>query len=65
MELSEVEVARVIEPEKVTFNYTSAVLMKEAIVFAITKGESPDGAESRVFKYVEKKPYDVLLTLQP
>ena len=65
MELSEVEVARVIEPEKVIFSYTSAVLMKEAIVFAMIRGESPNGAESRVFKYVEKKPHDVLLTLPP
>lgn len=65
LELLEVEVARVIEPERVIFGYASALLMKEAIVFAMIKGESPNGAESRVFKYVDKKPHDVLLTLQP
>ncbi len=65
VELSEVEVARVIEPEKVIFSYASAVLMKEAIVFAMIKEERPNGVESRVFRYVHKKPHDVLLTLPP
>jgi len=63
LQLSEVEVARVIEPEKVVYSYPSVILMKEPIVFALLTGERNDGAEGRISKYVEKKPYDVFLTL--
>jgi len=65
VELSGVEVARVIEPDKVIFSCASIVLMKEAIVFAMIKEKRPNGVETRVFKYVDKKPYDVLLTVPP
>ena len=64
LELAEVEVARVAEPEKVIFTYPSAVLMKEAIVFAMVE-EKGDRGESRIFRYVEKRPYEVILTLPP
>lgn len=63
LELSEVEVARVIEPEKVVYTHPSAVLMKEAIALAIVPGERSDGAEDRIFKFIEKRPYEVVLTV--
>jgi len=65
LELSEVEVARVIEPEKVVYSYPSVILMKGALVFALLTGARDNGTESRISKFVEKKPYDVLLTLPP
>jgi len=65
VELSKAEVARVIEPEKVVYSYPSVILMKEAIVFALITGARSNGTASRISKYVEKKPYDVLLTLPP
>ncbi len=65
VELSEVEVARVIEPEKVVYTYPSAVLMKEAIALVIIPGEGSDGNEGRIFKFIEKRPYEVVLTIPP
>ncbi len=65
VELSKAEVARVIEPEKVVYSYPSVILMKEAIVFALLTGARSNGTASRISKYVEKKPYDVLLTVLP
>lgn len=65
LELSEVEVARVIKPEKVVYTYPSAVLMKEAIALVIIPGERSNGAEGRIFKFIEKKPYEVVLTVPP
>lgn len=65
VELREVEVARVIELEKVVYTYPSAVLMKEAIALVIIPGERSDGTESRIFKFVEKRPYEVTLTVPP
>jgi hypothetical protein len=65
LELSEVEVARVIEPEKVIYTYPSAVLMKEAIALVIIPGERSDGTEGRIFKFIEKRPYEVVLTVPP
>lgn len=65
LELSEVEVARVIEPEKVVYSYPSLFLMKGAIVFALLTGASNDSGESRLSRYVEKKPHDILFTLPP
>jgi hypothetical protein len=65
VELRQAEVARVIEPEKVVYSYPSVILMKEAIVFALLTGARSNGTESRISKYVEKKPYDVLFTIPP
>lgn len=65
VELSEVEVTRVIEPEKVVYTYSSAVLMKEAIAFVMIPGERRNGAEGRIFKFIEKRPYEVVLTASP
>jgi len=63
IELTGVEVSRVIEPQKVIHRYPAAVLMKQAIVFVIAEGERANGVESRIFKYVEKRPHEVVLTL--
>lgn len=65
LELSEAEVARVVEPEKVIYTCPSAVLMKEAIALVIIPGERSDGAEDRIFKFIEKRPYEVVLTVSP
>ncbi len=65
LELSEVEVARVVEPEKVVYTYPSAVLMKEAITLVIIPGERSDGTEGRIFKFIEKRPYEVVLIVPP
>jgi hypothetical protein len=63
LDLTQVEIRRVIAPRQVVAAYRSAVLDKQRIVFALIAGEGADGKASRFYKHVEKVEWDVFVTV--
>jgi hypothetical protein len=63
IELRGVEVTRLLTPKKGIASYTSAILEKQSILFAISGKESDRAAERRLYKHVATREWDVFLTV--
>ncbi len=63
LELSRVEVRRIITPKKVIATHSSAILEKKGIVFALVKEEGDEGAQSSFYKHVDTREWDIFLTV--
>jgi hypothetical protein len=63
IELRDVQVTRLLTPKKGMTSYTSAILEKQSILFAISGKESDRAAERRLYKHVATTEWDVFLTV--
>lgn len=63
LDLTDVEVARLLTPKEVVASHPSAVLEKQGILFAIGFEEGARVAERRFYKHVDTREWDVFITV--
>lgn len=63
LELKDVQVGRIATPKEVVATHASALVEKDAILFAIDKREDSTSTVSRFYKHVETMQWDVFLTV--
>jgi hypothetical protein len=63
LELKDVELFRLLAPNKLVASHVAALLCKKGILFAISGEQKGSAAERRFFKHVDTVEWDVFLTL--
>jgi hypothetical protein len=63
LELSDVQVVRIVNPKDVIAAHSGAILEKKGIVFALIREEGADVPQSSFYKHVETMEWDVFLTV--
>ena len=63
VELTDVEVTRLLSPKEVVASHPSAILEKQGILFAISGEEGARVAERRFYSHVDTTEWDVFITV--